>query len=100
MNFNLKKYNTAYKNVRKVGLLKSIVAIVASLFITYFGLAIITKLIFQTPQEALIISLLLNTFVWPCLCIWIFVSSSAKVLFLRVFIPSFIITVILIFFTF
>lgn len=101
INNNLKKYlkdlNTPYKNIRKVSISKSIAAILGSLFITYFGLAIFSKFIFNTPEEALIILLLLNTFLWPCLCIWIFVSKSPKIAFLRTFVPSFIVGIAFIF---
>lgn len=101
MSFNkekfIKNFNTPYKNVRKTSLLKSISAIFASLFTTYFGVTIISKFIFQTPAEAIIISLLLNTFIWPCLTIWIFLSSSPKIVFIRAFVPAFIVGILFIF---
>lgn len=75
----------------------SICAILGGLFISYFGLITFVKLVFVNSQDALMIPLLFNTFLWPCLSLWIFMSSSIKSLYLKVFIPSSMIILVLTF---
>jgi len=93
----LKEFNCTHKNANKIGWVRSICAILGGLFISYFGLIIILKVIFDASKDALIIPLLFNSFTWPCVTIWIFLSRSSKVVFLRTFIPSIFIGMVLIF---
>lgn len=101
MNFGIKKYldefNSRQKNGKTIGWIRSLCAILGGLFISYFALIIILKVIFDASKDALIIPLLFNTFTWPCVSIWIFLSRSSKDVFLRTFIPSLFIGIVLIF---
>lgn len=101
MIFAIKKYlhefNYTHKHADKIGWIRSLCAILGGLFISYFALIIILKVIFEASQEALIIPLLFNMFTWPCVSIWIFLSRSSKIVLLRTFIPSVLISIVLIF---
>lgn len=101
MNFNIEKYikefDIPYKNGKKIGWFRGISAIFGALFISYFALLVILKVIFEASSDAIIIPLLVNTLSWPCVSIWIFLSRSNKVVFLRTYIPSFIIGIMFIF---
>lgn len=97
MKFDMNHLNISEKGEKKISWLRSLSALLGGLFITYFGIVLISKFIFTVPEEALIISLMLNTFAWPCLSLWIFMSSSTKVAFLRAVIPSIIIGITFLF---
>ena len=90
------KLSMPEKNGKKIGLFRAICAIFGGLIIASLGMTLLIYIIPGTPGETIIIPIILNTFVWASLALWISLSASKWIALKRCFIPSIIISILLI----
>jgi len=86
---------TPEDNGKKIGLLRTFLAIFGGLVVAYLGMML---LIFVSPGSFLdlvVVFVLFYTFVWACSALWIVLAPSKLSAFLRVIIPILIFTLFL-----
>ncbi|NVJ54556.1 MAG: hypothetical protein HWD90_12775 [Campylobacteraceae bacterium] len=99
------KFKSIYKNLstpektgKKIGLLRTISSIFGGLMVSYLFMTLLT---FLTPiplGESLVIPIYFYTLLWAVLSFWIALSYTKLIALKRVFIPSFICAIAILFF--
>lgn len=79
---------TPENNGRKIGLFRFISGIFGGLLISYLAMILLAVLLPTTKAQSLVVSLFLFTFVWACCILWISLSYSKLIAFLKVLIPA------------
>ena len=84
------------KSGKKIGLFRTICSIFGGLLLAYLGMTLLVFIIPGSAGESIIVPLLLNTFAWASVALWISLSKSKYIALLRCTIPSLIFSIILI----
>jgi len=79
---------TPESNGRKIGSFRIVLAILGGFYISYLAIVLLAILIPSSKAQALVVSLYLYTFIWACSILWISLSSSKLIAFMKVFIPT------------
>lgn len=75
-------------NGKKIGLFRIVLAILGGFLFSHLAMTLLVFMIPLRIEEAIIIPILLNTFVWALSTLWISLSPSKYIALLRTFIPS------------
>ncbi|OCL85312.1 MULTISPECIES: hypothetical protein [Arcobacteraceae] len=84
------------KSGKKIGLFRTICSIFGGLLLAYLGMTLLVFIIPGSAGESIVVPLLLNTFAWASVALWISLSKSKYIALLRCTIPSLIFSIILI----
>ncbi|OCL87883.1 hypothetical protein AAX26_00980 [Aliarcobacter thereius] len=84
------------KSGKKIGLFRTICSIFGGLLLAYLGMTLLVFIIPGSAGESIVVPLLLNTFAWASVALWISLSKSKYIALLRSTIPSLIFSIILI----
>ena len=84
------------RNGKKIGLYRTLCAIFGGLIISTFGMTLLVYILPGTPGETIIVPVILNTFVWASLALWISLSKTKWIALMRSIIPTVIISILLI----
>ena len=64
------------KSGKKIGLFRTICSIFGGLLLAYLGMTLLVFIIPGSAGESIIVPLLLNTFAWASVALWISLSKS------------------------
>ena len=95
-----KVYNylhTPEKAGKKIGLYRTIFSIFGGLLVAYLAMTVFTIITPLSLGESLVIPLYLNTMAWAVCSLWIVLANTRLDVFKRVFIPSFVFLLIILF---
>ncbi len=92
----IKRLSTPEQNGKKIGLFRAVCAIFGGLIVAYLGMTLLIYIIPGSAAESIVVPLLFNTLIWAIIALWISLSSSRLIALLRVLIPTFIFTILLI----
>ncbi|TLS72940.1 hypothetical protein FE246_00190 [Aliarcobacter thereius] len=84
------------KSGKEIGLFRTICSIFGGLLLAYLGMTLLVFIIPGSAGESIVVPLLLNTFAWASVALWISLSKSKYIALLRCTIPSLIFSIILI----
>ena len=92
------KLKTPEISGKKIGLFRTICAIFGGLIVAYLGMTLLIFIIPGTAGETIIVPLLLNTFAWASVALWISLSKTKYIALLRSVVPSVVFAIALIIF--
>lgn len=91
----IKNLSIPEQSGKKIGLFRTLCAILGGLLVAYLGMTLLIYIIPGTPGESIIVPLLLNTMAWAGVALWISVSSTKLTAILRVVIPTLIFSILI-----
>ena len=80
---------------KKIGLFRTICAILGGLIVAYLGMTLLIYIIPGSAGESIIVPLLLNTIAWAGDAIWISIAPSRLSAILRVVIPTLVFSILI-----
>jgi len=86
---------TPEESGKKIGYFRIVSAIFGGLIVSYLGMIVIGFLIPRNVSETISVSLLFHTLIWACTALWISLSSSKLIAFLRVIFPTLLFSLII-----
>ena len=92
-----KQLSLAEKDGKKIGLFRTNCAIFGGFFVSYLAMTTLSFFIPGEVGESIIIPILLKTLVWAIVALWISLAATKWIAFLRVLVPSFSFSFLLIF---
>ena len=90
-----KELSAAEKSGKKIGLFRTLCAIIGGLFVSYLGMTLIVFIIPIAAEELIIIPLMLNTLAWAVVALWISVAPTKWSALLRSVIPTIVFSLII-----
>ncbi|NQY24302.1 MAG: hypothetical protein HRT41_09720 [Campylobacteraceae bacterium] len=101
----MNKYYALYKelskienNGRKIGLFRTICSIFGGCFLSYLAMTLLVFLLPGTVGESLTVPIVFHTIVWAMCSLWISIALTKWIALMRVFVPSFIFSILLVIF--
>jgi hypothetical protein len=91
----IKTLSIPEKSGKKIGLFRTICAILGGLVVAYLGMTLFIYIIPGKPGESIIVPLLFNTMAWAMIALWISVAPTKLSAILRVIIPTFIFLILI-----
>lgn len=91
----IKTLSIPEKSGKKIGLFRTICAILGGLVVAYLGMTLFIYIIPGKPAESIIVPLLFNTMAWAMIALWISVAPTKLSAILRVIIPTFIFLILI-----
>ncbi|BAK72733.1 hypothetical protein [Arcobacter sp. L] len=91
----IKTLSIPEKSGKKIGVFRTICAILGGLVVAYLGMTLFIYIIPGKPGESIIVPLLFNTMAWAMIALWISVAPTKLSALLRVIIPTFIFLILI-----
>ena len=92
----IKNLSIPEQSGKKIGLFRTLCAILGGLLVAYLGMTLLIYIIPGSAAESIVVPLLFNTLFWAISALWISLSYTKLIALLRVLIPTFIFTILLI----
>lgn len=92
----IKTLSTPEQSGKRIGLFRTLCAIFGGLLVAYLGMTLLIYIIPGSAAESIVVPLLFNTLFWAISALWISLSYTKLIALLRVLIPTFIFTILLI----
>lgn len=90
-----KELSIPEKSGKKIGVFRTLCAVLGGLCVAYLGMTLCIYIIPGKPGESIIVPILLNTLVWALAALWISLSPTKLSALKRVFVPTFIFTILI-----